>query len=121
MIEAAWVAVEYYPYWKAQFERLTGSIGKRKAIVAIARKLLVAVWHVLTEQVADCHADPNRVAGTFLRWTRQKRLATSPRLEQRAFVRQMLDQVGLGAAVEQFRYGSQVYVLPPTTVVKDTG
>src|ERR1051326_347267 len=63
MIEAAWVAVEHHPHWKAQFERLTHSIGKRKAIVAIARKLLVAVWHVLTEQVADCHADPVRVAG----------------------------------------------------------
>ena len=47
MIEAAWVAVEHHPHWKAQFERLTHSIGKRKAIVAIARKLLVAVWHVL--------------------------------------------------------------------------
>jgi transposase len=121
MIEAAWVAVEHHPHWKTQFERLTGSIGKRKAIVAIARKLLVAVWHVLTEQVADCHADPVRVAGTFLRWTRQKRLASSPHLAHRAFVRQMLDQVGLGAEVEQFRYGSQVYVLPPTSVVKGTG
>jgi hypothetical protein len=100
---------------------LTRSIGKRKAIVAIARKLVVAVWHVLTEQVADCHADPVQVAGTFLRWTRQKRLATSPHLAHGIFVRQMLDQVGLGAEVEQFRYGSQVYVLPPTSVVKDTG
>lgn len=106
--------------FQAQFERLTKSIGKRKAIVAIARKLLVAVWHVLTEQVADCHADPVRVAGTFLRWTRQKRPVTRPPLEHRAFVRQMLDQIGVGAEVEQFRYGSQVYVLPPTSVVKNT-
>ena len=28
-----------------------------KAIVAIARKLLVVVWHVLTEQAADKHAE----------------------------------------------------------------
>ena len=121
MIEAAWVAVEHHPHWKDQFERLTRSIGKPKAIVAIARKLLVAVWHVLTAQVADCHADPMRVAGTFLRWTRQKRPVTSRPLEHRAFVRQMLDQVGLGAQVEQFSYGGQSYVLPPTTLVKNTG
>lgn len=29
----------------AQFERLTARIGKQKAIVAIARKLLVTIWH----------------------------------------------------------------------------
>jgi transposase len=121
MMEAAWVAVEHHPHWKAQFAQLTHSIGKRKAIVAIARKLLVAVWHVLTTQVADCHADPVRVAGTFLRWTRQKRPLMSPPLEQRAFLRQMLDQVGLGAEVEKFSYGGQSYVLPPTAVVKNTG
>jgi transposase len=121
MVEAAWVAVEHHPHWKAQFERLTRSIGKRKAIVAIARKLLVAVWHVLTEQVADCHADPVRVAGTFLRWTRQKRPATSPQVAQKTFVRQMLDQIGLGATVETFSSGGQNSVLPPTSVVKDTG
>ena len=109
------------PYWKEQFERLTRSIGKRKAIVAIARKLLVAVWHVLTKQVADCHADPVRVAGTFLRWTQRPRPATSPRLERRAFVRQRLDQVGVGADLERFTYGGQVYILPPTRMVKNTG
>ncbi len=27
MVEAAWVAVEHHPYWKAQFERLTRRIG----------------------------------------------------------------------------------------------
>jgi transposase len=43
MVEAAWVAVEHHPHWQAQFERLTRRIGKQKAIVAIARKLLVAV------------------------------------------------------------------------------
>src|SRR5258708_4720050 len=42
MVEAAWVAVEHHPHWKAQFERLAARIGKQKAIVAVARKLLVA-------------------------------------------------------------------------------
>ena len=27
MVEAAWVAVEHHPHWKAQFERLTKRIG----------------------------------------------------------------------------------------------
>src|SRR2546430_12021607 len=31
MVEAAWVAVEHHPHWKAQFERLSKRIGKQKA------------------------------------------------------------------------------------------
>ena len=46
LVEAAWVAVEHHPHWKAQFERLAARTGKQKAIVAIARKLLVTIWHV---------------------------------------------------------------------------
>ncbi len=33
MVEAAWVAVEHHPHWKAQFEHLTRRMGKQKAIV----------------------------------------------------------------------------------------
>ena len=44
LVEAAWIAVEYHAHWKGLFERLSARIGKHKAIVAIARKLLVAVW-----------------------------------------------------------------------------
>jgi len=55
MVEAAWVAVEYHPHWKGEFERLSVRIGKPKAIVAIARKLLVAVWQVLSQKSADIH------------------------------------------------------------------
>lgn len=46
LIEAAWIAVRHHPYWQAQFERLAARKGAGKAIVAIARKLLVAIWHV---------------------------------------------------------------------------
>src|SRR5437879_3309760 len=52
-VEAAWMAVEHHPHWKDQFERLAMRIGKKKAIVAIARKLLVIIWHVLSKQEAD--------------------------------------------------------------------
>jgi hypothetical protein len=38
----------------------------QKAVVAIARKLLVVVWHVLTKEEADRHADPDQVARKLL-------------------------------------------------------
>jgi transposase len=44
LVEAAWSAVEHHPYWHAEFARLVPPLGKGKAMVAIARKLLVVVW-----------------------------------------------------------------------------
>ncbi|WP_420795849.1 hypothetical protein [Ktedonobacter racemifer] len=32
MVEAAWVAVEHHPHWKAQFERFSRRIGKQKRL-----------------------------------------------------------------------------------------
>jgi transposase len=43
LVQAAWVAVNTHPYWKAEFQRLSRRMHKNKAIVAIARKLLVVV------------------------------------------------------------------------------
>ena len=40
LVEAAWIAVEHHPLWKNRFERLADRAGKKKAIIAIARKLL---------------------------------------------------------------------------------
>src|SRR5260370_15211375 len=56
MVEAAWGAVEHHPYWKGQFERLSSRIGRQKAIVVIAHKLLVAIRHDLTRARSDVHS-----------------------------------------------------------------
>jgi transposase len=61
LIEIAWSAVRHDPVWKARFEHLAARKGAGKAIVAIARKLFVVIWHVLTHQVAARQADPVRI------------------------------------------------------------
>lgn len=88
-------------------------MGKQKAIVAIARKLLVVVWHVLAYQQADRQADPEKVARYFLNWGRQ--LGTAHRQGQpvATFARQQLDKVGLGSELEQVHLG-YTYTLPPS-------
>src|SRR5262249_47079680 len=68
LVEAAGSAVDHHPYWHAVFARLVPSLGKGKAIVAIARKLLVVVWHVLTHPVADRHADRPMLMRKWPRW-----------------------------------------------------
>lgn len=65
MVDAARHASHVHGHWKVQFDRLAPRIGRPKAIVAIARKLLVAVWHILTRQEADRFAADQQVACSF--------------------------------------------------------
>jgi len=62
MVEVAWGAVRSDPYWKAEYKRLAKIKHPNKAIVAIARRLLVAVWHILTKEVCK-----NKIP--FLKWS----------------------------------------------------
>jgi len=94
MVQAAWAAVRHNSHWKRQFESLAARIGRQKAIVAIARKLLVVVWYVLTEQTVDRHAKPQAVARKFLTWASRHRLATSLGLSRDRFVEHYMRQVG---------------------------
>ena len=49
LVEAAWMMLRYNPWAKSVYERLTGGqkTRKKKAIVAVARKLLVRCWVML--------------------------------------------------------------------------
>jgi transposase len=98
LVEAAWSAVEHHPYWHAEFARLVPSLGKGKAIVAIARKLLVVVWHVLIHQAADRHADLPMVSRKLQRWGKQHSLAHQHGLSSGAFARQHLQRLRLDSS-----------------------
>jgi transposase len=103
MIETAWTAVRHHPHWEAQFEALQTRTGKQKAVVAIARKLLVVVWHVLTEQATDRHADPQAVARKLTNWGSRHRLATSLGLSRQRFVQHHMRRLGFSREVVQAR------------------
>ena len=105
LVEAAWSAVRYHPYWKAEFERLARRMPDNQAIVAIARKLLVAIWHVLTEQVADKHADEKMVATKLMRWSWELTDEQRGGLSTRQFVRLQLVRLKLGENLTHFTYG----------------
>jgi len=67
MVEAAWRAIRISPYWKEQYEKYLKRMRKpNQAIVVIARKLLVAVWHVLTKEETDEHASEEDLAYKML-------------------------------------------------------
>jgi hypothetical protein len=117
LVEAAWVAVDTHPYWRERFQQLTARIGKQKAIVAIARKLLVVAWHVLSQQQADRQADPQQVARYFLSWGRTLGAANRQGQRVATFARQQLDQVGLGSELEHVHLG-YTYTLPPSSLLQ---
>jgi transposase len=115
MVNAANHAVEHHPHWKKEFERLEPHLGRSKAIVAIARKLLVAVWHVLKEHVADRFADPEKVACSFLRYAYQVGVKNLPEGQSAlAFTRSQLDRLGIGMDLKAVPWGSHHPKLPPS-------
>jgi len=118
MVNAANHAVQDHPHWKAEMERLEPHLGRSKAIVAIARKLLVAVWHVLTKQVADRFADPQNVARSFLNHAYRVRIKNLPKGQSApAFIREQLDRLGIGKDLQKISSGSTLIKLPPSKLL----
>jgi transposase len=115
MVEAAHTASRTHPHWKAELARLEPRIGHNKTIMAIARKLLVAVWHVLTEGCADRFAEPDRVARKLLQHAYRLGKANRPEGQTVAeFVRHQLDRIGLGADLTAIQLSSKTIALPPS-------
>jgi len=96
LVEAARVAVQTHPYWKREFARLAKRIGEHKAVVAIARKLLIVVWHVLMAKSADRRADAEQVAFKLMVWSWKLSDEQRGGLSSRQFIRAHLLRLGLG-------------------------
>ena len=72
MVEAAWGAVRSDSHWKDQYEQLKKR-GKHSnaAIVAIARKLLVSIWHMLAKGESHRHSTEEDLAYKMLIWSQR--------------------------------------------------
>lgn len=115
VVEAAQHATRTHPHWKAELARLEPRIGREKAIVAIGRKLLVAVWHVLTDHEADRFAEPTNVACSFFALAYKVRVKNLPDGQSAlTFTRQQLDRLQIGADLKTLPWGSKTFKLPPS-------
>jgi transposase len=79
----------------------------------MARRLLVTIWHVLTERVADRHGEPVAVAQKLMRWATHRHTATQQGLSRGHWVRCQLDRLGLGRDLEHVPFGGKRLRLPP--------
>lgn len=115
MVEAAHTATRTHPHWQAELARLEPRLGQNKALVAIARKLLVAVWHVLTQHSADRFAQPEQVARKLMQHA--YRIGRDGRPGGQScgqYVRRQLDRLGLGTELTSLRWGTRTIPLPPS-------
>jgi hypothetical protein len=74
-----------------------------KAIVAIARRLLVATWHVLTERTIDRRADPDMIASKLMIWSWKLNDAQRGGLTSRQFVRYGLMRLKIGQEIDRIK------------------
>ena len=115
MVEAAHTAARTHPHWQQELARLEPRLGKNKAITAIARKLLVAVWHVLTEGCADRFANAEFVARKLLQHAYRLGRAHRPQDQTPAqYVREQLDRLGLGQDLTAIRLTDRTISMPPS-------
>ena len=104
LVEAAWNAISSSPYWREQYQKLSHRMEKNKAIVAIARRLLVAVWHVLTERATDRRADPDMVAAKLMTWSCKLNDLQRGGLSSRQFVRYGLMRLKIGQEIAHIKH-----------------
>jgi transposase len=94
--QAAWAAVRSDPYWKAQYQRLTKAKHPNKAIVAIARRLLVSAWHILTKHEPYRRADDETIAYKMMIWSQRMDEKALRGLTRQQFIKYGLLRLGVG-------------------------
>jgi len=118
LVEAAQAAANSHPHWQAELARLEPRLGRNKAIVAIARKLLVTVWHVLARQVADRFAEPEKVSKKMLHIAYEVGKENRAGKSAAQFVRERMDELQIGQELTSIPWGSKKPIPLPSSKLK---
>lgn len=103
MVEAAWRAVRMSPFWKEEYEKHLKRMRKpNQAIVVIARKLLVAIWHVLRKEETDIHASEEDLAYKMLLLSWSLKEDTRRGLTYKQFAKYALMKLGVETDITRF-------------------
>ena len=85
------------PFWKAEYEKYLKRLRKpNQAIVVIARKLLIVIWHVLSNQETDEQASEEDLAYKMLTWAWHIDKNAKPGMTNQQFAKSGLLQLGRG-------------------------
>src|SRR5579859_7348513 len=101
MVEAAWSTVRLDPHWRHCFAQLERKRGTSGAIVAIARKLLALVWHLLTKPTLYDYLQPKILVRKLQDWAWRLGAKALPTPTTADFVRQCLHSLDLQTLADQ--------------------
>ncbi len=93
-------------------------MGRSRAVVRIARLLLVAVWHVLTRDCADKFNDARSVAYSLFLHAYRVKVRNLGGMNAKQWVRHQLDRLGIGREISEFRWGTKTVKMPPSSLKK---
>jgi len=106
LVEAAWRAVGMSPYWKEQYEKYLQRMRRpSQAIVVVARKLLVAAWHVLSKEETDVRASEEDLAYKMLLWSWSMSEEARQGLTYKQFAKYALMRLGVQTDLTRFVRG----------------
>jgi transposase len=117
LVESAQVGVLHDPRWKAELARLEPRLGRNKAIVAVARKMLVVIWHILSKHEADQKLNLERLARKYYEFAYTVGKANWGECSSAAeFIRCQMDRARVGREMTSFVYARRRILLPPSSL-----
>jgi transposase len=103
MVEAAWRAVRMSPLWKAEYQKHLNRMRQpNQAIVVVARKLLIAIWHVLSKEETDIHASEEELAYKMLLLSWSLNADVRRGLTYKQFAKYALMKLGVETDITRF-------------------
>jgi len=113
LVEAAWQAIRSNPRLRAEYDRLCKRKLPNQAIVAMARKLLVTLWYLLSRQEAYDHFTDEDLAYKMLTWAWHMNRSALRGLSPQQFAKCGLIELGRGQDLTRIVKGGQPRRIAP--------
>jgi len=117
LVEASWQAIRSNPRLRAQYDELCQRKHPNQAIVAIARKLLVTLWYLLSRNESYTPSSDEDLAYKMLTWAWHMDKRAKRGMTNQQFAKYGLLQLGRGENLTRIFKGGQVRRIAPTEEV----
>jgi transposase len=117
LVEAAWQAIRSNPRLRAQYDALCKRKHPNQAIVAMARKLLVTLWYVLSKQESYIPSSDEDLAYKMLTWAWHIDKSALRGMTNQQFAKYGLLQLGRGEDLTRIVKGGRPRRIAPTEEV----
>lgn len=117
LVEAAWQAIRSNPRLRAQYDELCKRKHPNQAIVAIARKLLVTLWYLLSKQESYTPSSDEDLAYKMLTWAWHMDKSALRGMTNQQFAKYGLLQLGRGEDLTRIVKGGRPRRIAPTEEV----